>query len=152
MSLGSRESGVRTNQFTDVRGFHRNSRGTSGPPENIAPSNGDGSKSVRVTTALRLCSDADYTEMFAQSLRPSSRFLAREAGPIRQPLRHPGTGFTLLCAPQIPDGAVRIQEVAAIRERSRLLAGALPVVPQGGADTRQMVIFSLGDRVTNLSK
>ena len=66
---------IRKNQFTGVRRFqrhHRNSHGTSAPPKNIAPSKACEPEFVRVTTALRLRSDADDAESFAQRLRPSS--------------------------------------------------------------------------------
>ena len=131
LSLCTREGGVRINQFIGVRGstviraaFVR------------SPRNGPGNKArsaefVRVTTALRLRSDADDTESFAQSLRPSSSFLARR----RRARFANRSGILVLvlpfhARPGSLDGVVHIQEAAAMRERSRPLAGTLPVVPR----------------------
>lgn len=178
MSLSSSDGRVRINQFTDVRGSTV-IRGAFVRSPRISPANKARSVDfVRVTTALRLRSDADDTETFARSLRPSLRFLAQQRRTPDSSARAPGRHCPSLRASGRIDGVARDQEVTGMRERSLPLAGVLPEVRWGGGDaasdleyqisfasncsivrrsnqtgvdTRQVVIFcSLGDRVTNL--
>lgn len=178
MSLFARRAGVRINQFTDVRGFHRNSRGIRAKVKNGPKDKARSTDSVRVTTALRLRSDTDNAETFAQSLHPSLRFLARQRQAADSSTRAAGRHCPSLRASGRIDGVAPVQEVTDMRERSLPRAGVLPDVRWGGGDatsdleyqfsfatncsivrrsnqtgvgTRQVVIFcSLGDRVTNL--